>query len=478
MVDPTHNPRKPHWTIIGVLALSLLYATYWSWFDLTRHAKTNSTRFDLGNAEQIIWNGAHGRWFQSTDPYGTATVSRLAYHADFFLMVLVPVYALAPYTQTLLLLQVLAIASSFLAVYLLARAWTKSAAWGFGLAALFAISPALHWMTLFDFHAVAFAVPLILWAVWAMHKQRYGWMFVLAGLAMLTKEEIGMTLLPLAAMLWFWKKQPRLAWLMVLPAVWSLAMLTWAIPHAQSAVDAADVFRSSFGNTTGQVVKNLIIHPRMLWGTVTSPATIHYALQLLIPFGWLPLGNWLSLGAGPDALINVISGKETQQTIFFHYAGGMLAWMMLGTIGVIAWVRKQWPDRIFTFAIAGWLLVWGGAGAWLYGPLPGAKLDHTRFATWRNENAAPIASWEKRIPTSAAVSATNNIGSHFARRQAFYSFPLGLQQADYAIVLQGHALPEVTDQAGVDAALAELQANPHWRTVFHQADLTILARQP
>jgi uncharacterized membrane protein len=463
---------------IFICVLTIAYAVYWSWFSIARHHTTNSTRFDLGNAEQVIWNTAHGRMFQSTDPYGTSQVSRLAYHADFWLLALVPIYAAAPYTETLLILQSLALASAILAVWLLARFWLKSDGWATVLAVVFALTPGLHWMNAFDFHAVAFATPLILWCMYAAVRQRYGWMLVLAIFAMLTKEEIGFVLLPVSAYLFFRAKRPTWGTLMLAPAIWSALMMFLVIPAAQqNRIQPNDVFRSPFGNSTSEVLVNLIGHPRQAWDVATSPNAIHYGLQLLVPFGFLPLGHWFVLGTLPDGLINLISGKDTQQTIFFHYQASLLPWLILATIGLLAWIRRRWPQTHWTPAVAGWLIVWAGVGSWLYGPLPGAQLDYSRVVKWHNPYAVPIREWSHRIPSKAAVTVTNNVGAHFARRVELYSFPLGVAQADYAVVLEGHQLPEVATQAEVSIAVKKLSDDVRWETLYQQGDLTILRKK-
>ena len=55
--------------------------------------------------EQTIWNTLHGHIFEFTNPNGTTIVSRLAFHADFILVLLAPIYALWQDPRLLLLIQ-------------------------------------------------------------------------------------------------------------------------------------------------------------------------------------------------------------------------------------------------------------------------------------------------------------------------------------------------------------------------------------
>ena len=121
---------------------------------------------------------------------------------------------------------------------------------------------------------------------------------------------------------------------------------------------------------------------------------------------------------------------------------------------------------------------WLAWAAWQTGPLPGAQRDHTKVVKWRNVYAATVRDWSNRIPTTAAISVTNNIGSQFARREYLYSFPLGLEFADYLVVLEDHAQPVVATQSDVSKRIAVLRSDPGWRILTHERELTVLQRRP
>jgi len=54
------NPRH-----VLVMAM-LFYALVFFYFTAQRHAHFNSNGFDLGIQDQVVWNTAHGRWYQSS----------------------------------------------------------------------------------------------------------------------------------------------------------------------------------------------------------------------------------------------------------------------------------------------------------------------------------------------------------------------------------------------------------------------------
>lgn len=473
-----------HLPLIIVIGIAAGYAVFFSWFTVVRHDTTNSSRFDLGNAEQIVWNTVHGRPLVMTDPYDVKQVSRFAFHADpIYLLVAVP-YAFFQKTETLLILQALIVASGILAAFLLARQVLHSAWWGVFVAAVMAVNPAMHWATIFDFHAVTLATAFIIWAVWgwASGHRRLG--LIMLVLAVASKEEVGLTLVPL---LLFWRTLRRWPWsraAIIGAAAWSVLMFVLVMPLFQRGIQSADeVFSSTLGTSAASIIKHSIAHPAVLVRTLAAKQNIAYAWQVLRPFGGWPLLSPWSLGAVPEYVINALSLKPAQHLIISHYASTMIGWLVVGMVFAIDFIRRRARRHLqprWQFAVSLLMVAWiGGWAAWsarVDGPLPGAENDAMYIARWQNAYAAPVAAWEKKIPSRAAVSVTNNIGSHFARREFLYSFPLGLERSDYAVVLEGHATPVVASQAEVTQAVQRLRQDPAWRVLEQNKDFTVLER--
>ena len=63
---------------------------------------------------------------------------------------------------------------------------------GLGFALVYLLYPATEWLTLNEFHPVALACPLLLFAFWYLDEDRLLPFAVFAVLAMTTKEEVGL----------------------------------------------------------------------------------------------------------------------------------------------------------------------------------------------------------------------------------------------------------------------------------------------
>jgi hypothetical protein len=165
----------------------LLYAA----LSIQRHRQMLTAGFDLGLFEQAVRAYAHGH--APIVPLKGAGVDLLGDHFSPIVAVLAPFYRLFPSAITLLIAQALLAA---LAVVPLTQ-WALSAR-GRGAALWTALSQGCSWgvvqMVDFDFHEVAFAVPLLACALSAAGQRRWRaaalWALPLA----LVKEDLTLTI--------------------------------------------------------------------------------------------------------------------------------------------------------------------------------------------------------------------------------------------------------------------------------------------
>ena len=183
-----------------VAAASGVFAAGLGALAVLQHRAFWSGRFDVGNLVQAVWSTAHGDFLSVTGLTGRQ-ISRLGAHFDPIVVAFAPLWWLWPDASLLLVSQAVAVATGAVPVYLLGKRHLGSewAAAGFALAYL--LHPATQWLVLDDFHPVALATPLLLWAFWFLDGDRLLPFAVTAGLACLTKEQIGLVV---AAMgLWY-----------------------------------------------------------------------------------------------------------------------------------------------------------------------------------------------------------------------------------------------------------------------------------
>ena len=138
---------------------------------------------------QAVWATAHGHPLAITNLQGDQ-VSRLGSHVDPILVAFAPLWWIWPSPSMLLAAQAIAIALGALPVFWLARKHLGSERAGLGFALAYLLYPAVQWLTLAEFHPVALACPLLLFAFWYLDEDRLVPFAIFAVLAALTKEEI------------------------------------------------------------------------------------------------------------------------------------------------------------------------------------------------------------------------------------------------------------------------------------------------
>ena len=439
-------------------------------------------RFDVGNLTQAVWSTAHGDFLEVTGLTGRQ-FSRLGAHFDPIAAAFAPLWWAWPDPSLLLVTQASAVATGAIPVYLLGRRHLESewAAAGFGLAYL--LHPATQWLVLDDFHPVALATPLLLWAFWFLDTDRIVPFAIVAAAACLTKEQIGLVV---AAMgLWYAVRPGRrrigLA-TAVVGTVVSVVAVAVVVPHFAPGGGSPFAGRyESVGGSPGGMVETAVTDPAAFLGAATDGRDVTYLADLLLPLLCLPLlAPLAAFTALPELALNLLSGTRTQTSIHFHYTAGAIPGLMVAAVFGAARLRRRyaWARRpegraivVSTFA-AGILL--GPLPIWAHVPF-GSDLAAREHVVGGHAEIAGRAL--RLVPGDAAVSATNTLGAHLSERPRIFSFPV-LREARWVVV--DRTRPSFRDQAddpqAFAAALARIEASGRFEPVFDEDGILVLRR--
>ena len=188
--------RDPY--LWALLTLALLYAILFTHLAWELHAGMRTHRSDLGQIDQAVWNSSRGRWLAQTDNGFEST--RLTDHVEPILVLISPIFWVWDDVRALLLLQAVAAAAGVIPLYFLAvnqcekllspherrQIWRSEPVQqmvrplAFALGVAYLLAPPLQSALLTEFHAAPLAVPLILWAFWAVAAHRWGRFLVAA----------------------------------------------------------------------------------------------------------------------------------------------------------------------------------------------------------------------------------------------------------------------------------------------------------
>jgi len=458
------------------------YAVAFAALSVLRHRAFSTGRFDLGNMTQAVWATAHGHPLAVTDLRGEQ-VSRLGAHVDPVLVLLAPLWWVWPSPSMLLTVQAIAIALGALPVFRLAAKHLRSERAALGFALAYLLYPALEWMTLSEFHPVALATPLLLYAIRYLDEDRLVPFTVFALAAATTKEQVPLVIAALG--LWYAISRRRVFPGVAVAAVgvaWTALALLVVVPHFNEGGSSFYARYSEVGGSPEGILSTAAEDPGRLLGQVFGGRSLAFAAQLLAPLALLPVAAPLVLAAAsPELGIDVLSATPTQTSIHYHYAAAAIPPLVAAAVlGAARLARRRpgWAGPLAVLALAAALVsnyVLGPIPVWRH--LPGGETLGTRSMDVTAHDRL-AASALRVIPQDAVVSATNSLGAHLSERRRVLSFPF-VRDAEWIAV--DRTQPGYADRIAPLATAVQaawLRRDPGWRTVFDRDGILILRRAP
>jgi uncharacterized membrane protein len=456
-------------------ATRFVYAAAFAWlvlfgiYGVARHLAFETRRFDLGNMTQALWSTAHGRFLETTTLSG-AQASRLAGHVDPLLALFTPLWWLWSSPLLLVTISVLALATGALPVFWLARKHLGSERAGCVFALVYLLCPITQWNSIWDFHPVSLAIPLILFAIWFLDEDRLGMFAVFALLASAGKEEIPLAVGSLG--IWYAVvHRRRLAGAVIFSIGAALTAVDFLVVIPHFAVAGQNPFAGRYtavGGTPSGILHTAVAHPLRVLDVALSSHNIGYLAVLVMLFGGLffaaPL---LALGAVPDLVINVLSNNANQTSLQFQYEAGIMPFLLAAAIFGAARLRQRLPTAPLV------VLALAFAGCLLFGPLR-AFPSVARAALPSNPERAAQAGAVALVPSGVAVSASNHLAGHLSARRHIYIFPV-VREARWVVVDRHDETHHLVK--AYQPGIRRMERNRGWRLVYAVRGVLVFERR-
>ncbi len=219
------------------------------------------------------------------------------------------------------------------------------------------------------------------------------------------------------------------------------------------------------GGSPAGLVKTMLTDPVTVMSAVTEGRDLTYLFQLGVPLVFAFLAAPLVLiPALPELAANLLSETTTQTSIEFHYTAPIVPFLVAGAI-FAATRHRLLPPIILAASVLGAVVLgplWAGELA------PKRVSEHDRVA----QRAVSL------IPSGAAVSATNGLGSHLSARRRSFSFPV-VEDADWIAVDLKRAsyLDRRSSPSTAAVPLARLLRSGGWSTVLDEDGIVVLRRR-
>ena len=393
--------------VLAVVFVAVLTAGY-STLAIRLHLRVQTAGYDLGIFEQAI------RYYALLQPpivdLKGAGFNLLGDHFHPVLVTLAPFYAVFPTPITLLVAQAFLFALAAAPLVNWARR-TLGVPAAVIVGALYGLSFGIASAVGFDFHEIAFAVPLLAFSLSALGQGRLGvaaaWAFPL----ILVKEDLGLAAVAVIGVLIAWRGAHRLGIITAIVGVAAtLLEVTVLLPLVNSTGSYAYWNRLSSGTSVLQVA-------------VTSLDV--KALTVILTLGitaFAALYSPLVLVAVPTLVWRFASNNQNYWATDFQYSAVLMPIVMAAMIDTLArWRSRETKRGKWGIRLA---LVVGSAVTLASIPThPFSKLFGPQL--WQsNSQIAAISAALAKIPDGATVSASDNIVPQLTSRTTVTLFGL------------------------------------------------------
>ena len=454
---------RPNWAIWLLWTLILSYTIGFSILSIRPHLALQTHKADLGQMDLAIWNTSRGRFVQEIK--GEQISTRLTDHVEPIFLLVSLVFWLWDDVRALLVLQSAVLALGAWPVFQIARKRLQRASPGRGdlagvlFALVYLLFPALQAANMAEFHATPLAVLPILLALWWAEQRAWRRFAIAALLVAATRED--MALLSLLLGIWAIARarsgapsltgQPAAArgtgaWIGAGIAAVSLLWFgiatfviipTYAAPVYGEARSVYFQRYGALGNSMGDIARNLVSRPGLVWAIATEPDRLRYLAGLLASVGGLTLlGPEFLLLASPILAANMLSAYPAQYSGELHYSAPLVPYFVVGAIvgaerATYALSRLLRGRRDMALGlILSWLLIWSLGYHRVKGWTPlGGEFRWPEITP--HQRLAPR--FFRQIPKDAPVSTTSALYPHLSHRERIYKFP-ALGDAEYVLL--------------------------------------------
>jgi uncharacterized membrane protein len=429
-----------------VVTAALGYALFMSFYFVRWHYKLKTHNFDLSINNNLIYGGLHGKFLESTVVFPSDPGKYLANHAKFGTYLFLPIYALFPKPQTLLVLQSFLLGLSALPLYGFARRHLSDVM-AAAVALVFLCYYPMHSSNFSEFQNVPVATFFLFSLVWAAETRRW----VLCGLAtaaaLLLREDIpiGVAVIGGFFLLSGYRSFPGFV-----IAVSALSYFVYLRFHVMD--DAGEwwypnMYKDLWADGEKgykSVIKTLITNPLFVLSKLVVEKKLIYLLHLLVPVAFLPARRWYLWAAFvPGVFLTLLVTNYDPPTLFsFHYVMHWAPYLFLAVPLALEALGKSLDLGVVRMRAAAATMVsvslvlsynYGAFAARPNSLKGGYSFIDFNFEPREAERYARLQSLVELIPKDASVAATETVGPHVSSRVKMFTMRHGPQGAEYVL---------------------------------------------
>lgn len=409
------------WVIIAFVAV---YVISVSRVLIDVHRGLGTSSYDIGLYDQGTWLLSR---FEA--PFVTLMGRNLfGDHASLVMFFVVPFYWVIPGSETLLVLQTIAIGAGAFPLFAYARRALQSDLLAMGMAVCWLLNPAVNGTAYENFHPDGFIGLFLPLALYAALTDRWRLYLVAFVLCLTVKEDVALVMVPLGIFVAL-RKSRKWGLISALASVAATILGMFVLMRSLIGVPTRNTWRIPFGGPTG-FIKEVFTNPLNVWRHLTSEDRPEYLWKMMAPFaGVFLLVPELALISALVLLANIVSTFWYQFHIEYHYSLIAVPGLLFGTVYAIARVKLQYRKMLVGIVCASTLIT-----SYLWSPLPFAQ---TPLPHWPASHPVAVAARDiiSVVPDDASISVFHSLAPHMAHRKEVYQFPTPFRTVLYGVDL-------------------------------------------
>jgi len=446
----TARPRvrwaRSHAFLAIVLVAAVAYGLFMSFYTVRWHHRLGTAIFDLGINNNLFAGGLHGKFNHSPIVFPDDPAKYWANHVKLGLYLFLPIYALIPKPETLLVIQSISLGLGAIPLFLFGRRHIQE--WAACVIALcyLAYYP-MHGANFYEMKEPPTAAVFVLTTIWAMDAKRFktGWVFFFV--SMIMREDMPIPLAVIGVFFVLSGYRPRTGLVMTaIASIW-FVFLRFKVMTDAGSWWFPNMYKDLYSEPdTGfrSVLKTLISNPAFVLKHIFVEKKFWYLMHLLVPVVFLPARRWYLWAAFvPGAILTLLITNYDPPLMFsFQYVMYWGPYLFVAAILAVRAIVAEHPfggpkgaAAVAAVAFASFALTYN------YGAFPRRDLAlqsgyHKIKFGWSAEEEKTyqdVLALVASVPKDASVAATERVGAHLSGRVDFFTLRRGTHGAEYVV---------------------------------------------
>lgn len=384
--------------LLFVCGAALAYGAFMSFYAVRWHHKLGTAIFDLGINNNLMSGGLEGHFNESSVIFPDNPKMYVANHVKAGLYVFLPIYALFPRPETLLIIQSVFLGLGAIPLFLFVRRRLPEL-WAVTLTIAYLCYYPLHGANFYEMKEPPTAAVLVLACIWAIDTRRN----ILGGFcfawALIMREDMPIPLAVVGACFLLSGERPRAGLIMATIATSWFVFLRFGVMNDAGSWWFPNMYEDLWAAPeTGfqGVIKTLVSNPTYTLKHIFVEKKFWYLLHMLVPLAFLPTRRWWAFASFvPGAILTLlVTDYDPPITFSFQYVMHFAPYTFLASALVLAKMRREIGHPSCARRLCGDVLRFFGSHLQLRGlfaPRQGAQLrlsqDHLLFHGERAKDA-------------------------------------------------------------------------------------------